>query len=97
MGVARAAPVRVRKSRRLIRSMDMAIDGNCPVGRDATHLEPFSSKGTRPVRGLAKSYGERLRGCNGRNMNPEKAQELSPELQRALEPLLAGRIFRDAI
>ena len=42
------------------------------------------------VRGLAKSYGERLRGCNVRNMNPEKAQELSPELQRALEPLLAG-------
>jgi len=42
------------------------------------------------ARGLAKSYGERLRGCNVRNMNPEKAQELSPELQRALEPLLAG-------
>jgi len=42
------------------------------------------------ARGLAKSYGERLRGCNVRNMNPEKAQQLSPELQRALEPLLAG-------
>jgi transposase len=42
------------------------------------------------ARGLAKSYGERLRGCNVRNMNREKAQELSPELQRALEPLLAG-------
>src|ERR1035438_2530971 len=42
------------------------------------------------VRGLAKSYGERLRGCNVRNMNPEKAEGLSPELQRALEPLLAG-------
>jgi transposase len=42
------------------------------------------------ARGLAKSYGERLRGCNVRNMNPEKAEELSPELQRALEPLLAG-------
>jgi transposase len=42
------------------------------------------------VRGLAKSYGERLRGCNVRNMNPEKAQGLSPELQTALEPLLAG-------
>src|SRR5450432_3582134 len=40
------------------------------------------------VRGLAKSYGERLRGCNVRNMNPEKAEGLSPELQRALEPLL---------
>jgi hypothetical protein len=41
------------------------------------------------ARGLAKSYGQRLRGCNVRNMNPEKAQSLSPELQRALEPLLA--------
>jgi transposase len=42
------------------------------------------------ARSLAKSYGERLRGCNLRNMNPEKAEGLSPELQRALEPLLAG-------
>ncbi len=42
------------------------------------------------ARGLAKSYGERLRGCNVRNMNPEKAQQLSPELQKALEPLLAA-------
>ncbi len=42
------------------------------------------------ARGLAKSYGERLRGCNVRNMNPEKAAALSPELQRSLEPLLAG-------
>jgi transposase len=42
------------------------------------------------ARGLAKSYGERLRGCNVRNMNPEKAEALSPELQTALEPLLAA-------
>jgi transposase len=42
------------------------------------------------ARGLAKSYGERLRSCNVRNMNPEKAEGLSPELQRALEPLLAA-------
>jgi transposase len=42
------------------------------------------------ARGLAQSYGERLRGCNVRNMNPEKAEGLSPELQSALEPLLAG-------
>jgi len=40
------------------------------------------------TRGLAKSYGERLRGCNVRNMDPEKAEGLSPELQAALEPLL---------
>ena len=40
------------------------------------------------ARGLAKSYGERLRGCNVRNMNPGKAESLSPELQAALEPLL---------
>src|SRR6266446_8482230 len=42
------------------------------------------------ARGLAKSYGERLRGCNPRNMNPEKAEGLSPELQAALAPLLAA-------
>src|SRR6185369_15842064 len=41
------------------------------------------------ARSRAKSYGERLRGCNVRNMNPEKAEDLSPELQSALEPLLA--------
>jgi len=42
------------------------------------------------ARGLAKSYGERLRGCNVRSMNPEKAAGLSPELKRALEPLLVA-------
>ena len=42
------------------------------------------------ARGLAKSYGERLRGCIPRNVNPEKAQGLSPELLAALEPLLAA-------
>jgi len=36
------------------------------------------------ARGLAKSYGERLRSCNVRNLNPEKAESLSPELQAAL-------------
>jgi transposase len=41
------------------------------------------------ARSLAKSYGERLRGCNVRNMNPEKAESLSPELQSALGPLLS--------
>jgi len=40
------------------------------------------------VRSLAKSYGERLRSCNVRNMDPEKAEGLSPELQAALAPLL---------
>jgi transposase len=40
------------------------------------------------ARGLTKSYGERLRGCNPRNMDAEKAQSLSPELQAALGPLL---------
>jgi transposase len=40
------------------------------------------------ARGLTKSYGERLRGCNPRNMDLEKAQALSPELQAVLGPLL---------
>jgi transposase len=43
------------------------------------------------ARGLAQSYGERLRSCNVRNLNPEKAESLSPELQAALEPLLKAR------
>jgi transposase len=42
------------------------------------------------ARSLAKSYGERLHGCNVRNMNPEKAEGLSAELQCALEPLLSA-------
>jgi len=42
------------------------------------------------ARGLAKSYGQRLRSCNVRNMNPEKAEGLSPELQAALQPLLTA-------
>jgi transposase len=40
------------------------------------------------ARGLTKSHGERLRGCNPRNLDREKAQALSPELQAALGPLL---------
>jgi len=40
------------------------------------------------ARGLTKSYGERLRGCNPRNLDQEKAQALSPELQATLGPLL---------
>ncbi|MGB7847159.1 MAG: transposase [Candidatus Acidiferrum sp.] len=42
------------------------------------------------ARGVTKSYGERLRGCNARNVNPEKAEGLSPELQAALGPLLTA-------
>src|SRR6202521_2345522 len=42
------------------------------------------------ARGLTKSYGERLSGCNPRNLNAEKARQLSPELQAALEPLLGA-------
>ena len=48
------------------------------------------------ARGLAKSYGERLRGCNVRNMNPEKAEELSPEFQAALQPFLPALEFFNA-
>lgn len=42
------------------------------------------------ARGLTKSYGERLRSCNVRNVNPEKADGLSPELQTGLQPLLSA-------
>ena len=40
------------------------------------------------ARGLTKSNGERLRGCNPRNLDREKAQALRPELQATLGPLL---------
>ena len=59
----------------------MLIRGRAGLVRARTGL-------VNTARGLAKSYGERLRSCNVRNMNPEKAESLSPELQAALEPLL---------
>jgi transposase len=34
------------------------------------------------ARGLTKSYGERLRGCNVRNMNPEKTAEVRGRLAK---------------
>ena len=41
------------------------------------------------ARGLAKSYGERLRKCGTQQVNKDLAAGLSPELRAALEPLLA--------
>ena len=64
----------------------MMIRGRAGLVRARTGL-------VNTARSLAKSYGEQLRGCNVRNMNPEKAESLSPELQRALEPLLAAIAF----
>ena len=43
------------------------------------------------ARGLAKSYGERLRGCNVRNMNPEKAEARCPRFTPALWALTWDR------
>ena len=41
------------------------------------------------ARGLAKSYGERLRKCGTQQVNRNSAAALSAELRIALEPLLA--------
>jgi len=41
------------------------------------------------ARGLAKSYGERLRKCGTAQVSRELAAELSVELREAMEPLLA--------
>ena len=41
------------------------------------------------ARGLAKSYGERLRKCGTQQVSKDLAVGLSPELRAALEPLLA--------
>src|ERR1019366_6900982 len=75
------APVRHRSAK--AQADLMAIRARAGLVRARTAL-------VNTARGLAKSYGERLRGGNVRNMNPEKAEGLSPELQTALEPLLAG-------
>jgi len=40
------------------------------------------------ARGLAKSYGERLRKCGTQQVSRELAAELSVELREVLEPLL---------
>src|ERR1700676_4658066 len=40
------------------------------------------------ARGLAKSYGERLRKCGTQQVSKNSAAALSPELRAALEPLL---------
>jgi transposase len=40
------------------------------------------------ARGLAKSYGERLRKCGAQQVRRDLAMELSAELREALEPLL---------
>ena len=41
------------------------------------------------ARGLAKSYGERLRKCGTQQVSQDLAAGLSPELRAVLEPLLA--------
>src|ERR1017187_7361292 len=61
----------------------MAIRARAGLVRTRTSL-------INTARGVTKSYGERLRGCNPRNMNPAKVQELSPEPQAALGPLLGA-------
>jgi RHS repeat-associated protein len=60
------------------------------VIRARAGLVPARTVLINTARGVTKSYGERLRGCNPRNVNPEKGEGLSPELQAALEPLLTA-------
>jgi hypothetical protein len=40
------------------------------------------------ARGPTKSYEGRLRGCDARGMKPQAAQDSSPELKSALEPMM---------
>ena len=42
------------------------------------------------ARGLTKSYGERLRGCNPRNMDTEKAQSSEPRTASCAGSAVAG-------
>src|SRR5271157_6105421 len=73
-----------------VRHRSAKAQADLTVIRARAGLERARTALVNTARGLAKSYGERLRGCNVRNMNPEKADGLSPELQTALRPLLAG-------
>jgi len=71
-----------------VRHRSAKAQGDLTVIRARAGLVRARTALVNTARGLAKSYGERLRGCNVRNMNPEKAEGLSPELQAALQPLL---------
>src|SRR6202044_601168 len=59
-----------------------------PVRRARAALVRTRTMLVNAARGLTKSYGERLRGCNARGMKPKAAQDLSPELKSALEPMM---------
>src|SRR5438128_2417084 len=73
-----------------VRHRTAKAQADLTVIRARAGLERARTALVNTARGLAKSYGERLRGCNVRNMNPEKAEGLSRELQTAREPWLAG-------
>jgi transposase len=73
------APVRHRSAE--AQAHLMVIRARASLVRSRTAL-------VNTARGLTKSYGERIRGCNPRNLDTEKAQALSPQLQAALGPLL---------
>src|SRR5262249_39663035 len=60
------------------------------VIRARAGLAPARTALVNTARSRAKSYGERLRGCNVGKMSPGNAERLSAELQAALEPLLTA-------
>ena len=71
-----------------VRHRSRAAQADLMVIRARASLVRARTALVNAARGLTKSYGERLRGCNPRNLDQEKAQTLSPELQAALGPLL---------
>ena len=68
------------------RSAQAQID--LTVVRARTGLVSARTALVNAARGLAKSYGERLRRCGTAQVNRDLAMALSPELREALEPLL---------
>jgi hypothetical protein len=84
----------IRTGRRMVRKVSTAVVSKAESARadvmairGGTGLVRAQTSLINTAHGLAKSYGERLHGCNPRNMNAENAQELSPKLQAAFEPL----------
>jgi transposase len=61
----------------------------CPVKHRSAEAQADLTVLVNAARGLTKSYGERLPGCNARGMKPKAAQDLSPELKSALEPMMS--------
>lgn len=63
---------------------------DCDLNPDASENGAGRTALLNAACSLAESYGERLRSCNVRDLNREKAEGMSPELAAALQPLFGA-------